>query len=94
MKHDRLIQLAASLVAVGPATVCGIYLTGVGRLTAIFTPGHAPGHLAFRDGPSGVVVAGKSGEAARELRQLWGNREVQKQYLVKLNVQPALYEAC
>jgi len=27
--------LAASLVAVGPATVCGIYLTGVGRLTAI-----------------------------------------------------------
>ncbi len=30
----------------------------VGRLTAVFTPGHAPGHLAFRDGPSGVVVAG------------------------------------
>lgn len=29
-----------------------------GRLTAIFTPGHAPGHLAFRDAASGVVIAG------------------------------------
>jgi 23S rRNA pseudouridine1911/1915/1917 synthase len=29
---------------------------------------------------SGVVVVGKSDEAARELRQLWKNREVQKNY--------------
>ncbi len=27
--------LAASLIALGPATVCGVYLTGVGRLPAI-----------------------------------------------------------
>lgn len=29
---------------------------------------------------SGVVVVGKSSEAARQLRQLWVNREVQKKY--------------
>jgi glyoxylase-like metal-dependent hydrolase (beta-lactamase superfamily II) len=29
-----------------------------GRLRSVFTPGHAPGHLAFRDEVSGVVVAG------------------------------------
>ena len=27
-------------------------------LTAIFTPGHAPGHLCFQDSASGVVIAG------------------------------------
>ena len=32
---------------------------GVGsRLRAVFTPGHAPGHLAFHDAGSGVVIAG------------------------------------
>ena len=29
---------------------------------------------------SGVVVVGKGDDATRELRQLWGNREVQKKY--------------
>ena len=29
-----------------------------GRLRAIFTPGHAPGHLCFLDEPTGFLVAG------------------------------------
>ncbi len=29
-----------------------------GRLTALFTPGHAPGHLAFADSVSGLIIAG------------------------------------
>ncbi|MBW1880531.1 MAG: MBL fold metallo-hydrolase [Deltaproteobacteria bacterium] len=28
------------------------------RLTALFTPGHAPGHLVFQDEDSGVMIAG------------------------------------
>lgn len=29
-----------------------------GRVRAVFTPGHAPGHLCFLDEPTGVLVAG------------------------------------
>lgn len=57
--HARTAELLADqirvdhIVQAGGAVDCG----GV-ALTAVFTPGHAPGHLAFLEPVSGAVIAG------------------------------------
>ena len=53
----------------------------VGRIR-LYLGADRPVHLINRldRETSGVVVVGKSDEAARELRRLWENREVQKNY--------------
>ena len=57
--HDLTIQRLAGRVTVderledGDVIECG----GV-TLNALFTPGHAPGHLVFHDHDSGAVIAG------------------------------------
>jgi glyoxylase-like metal-dependent hydrolase (beta-lactamase superfamily II) len=46
---DRLIQDGERLELEGPTPT---------SLTAVHTPGHAPGHLCFIDGASGMMIAG------------------------------------
>lgn len=54
--------VTAALTADAGVTETLVEADRVGRgqhaLTAIFTPGHAPGHLCFHHGASGAVVAG------------------------------------
>jgi 23S rRNA pseudouridine1911/1915/1917 synthase len=57
------------------------YSSLAGRLRLYRGP-EEPVHLINRldRETSGVVIVGKTSEAAREIRQLWENREVEKQY--------------
>jgi glyoxylase-like metal-dependent hydrolase (beta-lactamase superfamily II) len=57
--HPETARRVAPEIRVDEAIVDGQLLGCGGRkLTAVFTPGHAPGHLVFLDGESRAMIAG------------------------------------